>query len=52
MDREEELRELLLNPQRCQVCEGQDGVLERDESESAFVHPYCKPFLEVAHSET
>ena len=44
MDRqEEEKRErlMLLNPQRCVICDGQDGYLER-ESDSVFVHPYCR----------
>jgi len=32
------------NPQRCVLCDGQDGVLERDEE--SFVHPYCKAVLD------
>jgi len=34
-----------VNPQRCVICGGQDGVLVLDsdrDSDSAFVHPYCK----------
>jgi len=46
MDRDEQKEPLLEDPQRCEVCHGQDGVLEREKSDSAFVHPYCKPFLE------
>ena len=34
-----------LNPQRCTVCTGQDGVLVPG-PDSTYIHPYCEHLLE------
>lgn len=47
-DLEEGIRDRLaqLNPLRCAICGGQDGVLIQDDPPTAdaeaYVHPYCK----------
>jgi len=38
------------NPQRCAICDGQDGVLDRDGED--YVHPYCKRVCEVMNEGT